>query len=296
MTMTGPPASLTRRRMNSLGLDLDVFAASFVEISDTPFLLVQARADEAGKWADLLGVPARRCYIADANLEQRARAGQVAGSEVAAAKIPDPGSVMSGDFGELIAAFYFAARSRPAVTIDPIRWRYKSERKKAAPGSDVVQFILPSWPASSADDRIICAEVKAKATKGTFDPIGAAGAGSKQDRGGRLAKTLTWLRDKALTDGSDTVEIAQLDRFIEAIDHPEATRDFRAVAVIDSSMVKDELAKGTMPSPDECAFIVISVPDLKKHYTALFAEIVASADLVAPAPVTAGVPAEGAPA
>lgn len=75
-----------------------------------------------------------------------------------------------------------------------------------------------------------------------FDPIEAAGAGSATDRGGRLVNTLEWLKDKALTDGSDLVEIAQLDRFLKAIDHPQASWEFCAVAVIDSDFVRDEIA------------------------------------------------------
>lgn len=267
-----------------LGLDLEVFAAAFVEVSNTPFLVVRAEAAESEKWAQLLGVPARRCYISDDKLLERASAGTVAGSVVAAAKVPDPGSVMSGDFGEIVTAFFLATRSLPAVSVDPVRWRYKAERKKAAPGSDVVQMVLPKWPVSSADDRIVCAEVKAKATKGTFDPIGDAGKGSALDRRGRLVNTLEWLKDKALTDGSDVVDAAQLNRFIRAVDHPKASWDFCAVAVIDSKFLDDEIAKGTAPTADECALIVISVPELKERYTELFKAIVASADQLAPAP------------
>lgn len=280
-----------------LGLDLDLFAASFdasfVEISEHQYLLVKAKADDAEKWAELLGEPARRCYISDNMIAERAAATGELGSHITKVKIPDAGSVMSGDFGEILTAFYLAANSLPAITIDPLRWRYKAQRTKAAPGSDIVQLLLPSWPEASADDRVICAEVKAKATTGAFDPIHKAGEGSKLDRAGRLANTLVWLKDKALSDGSDTVTTEQLDRFINLIDHPPITPDFRAVAVIDASMVDDEVAKGTMPHPDQCAMVVISVPELKKHYTSLFAAIVASADALTPA--TPGLPAAHAP-
>lgn len=273
-----PHDAVVARSAIILGLDLDAFAASFVDVSDTPFLVVRADAKESQKWGQLLGIPARRCYISDDKLVERSQAANVARSVITAAKIPDPGSVMSGDFGEILTAFYLAIRSRPALVIDPARWRYKADRRKAAPGSDVVQLMLPRWPASSADDRILCAEVKTKATKGSFDPIEAAGAGSATDRGGRLVNTLEWLKDKALTDGSDLVEIAQLDRFLQAIDHPQASWEFCAVAVIDSDFVRDEIAKGTAPVHGECALIVISVPELKKRYTELFDAIVASAD------------------
>lgn len=275
--------STGERGAHILGLDLDVFAATFVKVSDTPFLVIQALAASGQAWVELLGVPARRCYISDNKLVERAQAANVTGSAIAAALIPNPGAVMSGDFGEILTAFYLAAQARPAVVIDPARWRYKADRRKAAPGSDVVQMVLPQWPASSAEDRIVCAEAKAKATRGGFDPIEMALRGSTTDRGGRLVNTLEWLKDKALTDGSDLVEIAQLNRFIRAIDHPKASWEFCAVAIIDSSLVSDEIAKGAAPT-DECALIVISVPELKERYTELFDAIVAGADqlLVAP--------------
>jgi hypothetical protein len=269
-----PPA--TAKEPKILGLDLGVFAASLAEIHDTPFVLIRADASQCEQWAELLGVPARRCYISDARLAARASEAKVDASEIAAAMIPDPGSVMSGDFGEILAAFYLAARSLPAVAIDPLRWRYKADRRKSAPYSDVVQILLPTWPQASPQDRILCAEVKAKATSSSFDPIEAARTGSALDRRGRLVNTLQWLKDKALTDGSDTIEVAQLSRFIQAIDYPAATWEFCAVAVIDASLVDDEVAKmSTDDDAAECTLIVISVPELKRRYTELFAEILA---------------------
>lgn len=267
-----------REEYRILGLDLGTFAACFVQAGDTPFLLVRADAARSQAWAQLLGVPARRCYISDDKLVERARAAGVAGSAIAAATVPDPGSVMSGDFGEIITAFYLAASSRPVTVIDPLRWRYKADRRKAAPGSDVVQMLLPHWPQSSSDDRIVCAEAKAKATRGRFDPIAAARAGSATDRAGRLVNTLEWLKDKALTEGSDVLEIAQLDRFLKAVDHPQASWEFCAVAIIDSNLVDDEVARGAAPPDEECTLIVISVPELKLRYTELFQAIVDSAD------------------
>jgi hypothetical protein len=272
------PIPATAKERHILGLDLGVFAASFLEVHDVPFVLIRADVSECEKWAEILGVPARRCYISDARLQARAAAAKVDAAEIAAAMIPDPGSVMSGDFGEILVAFYLAARSLPAVAIDPLRWRYKADRTKSAPYSDVVQMFLPTWPEASFEDRIVCAEVKAKATSGSFDPIEAARTGSALDRRGRLVNTLAWLKDKALTDGSETVDVDQLSRFIRATDHPAALWEFCAVAVIDASMVDDEVAKISTevddPEASECALIVISVPELKKRYTELFKEIV----------------------
>lgn len=268
-----------------LGLDLTKFAADFVhDTTAATFLIARADPTTSQEWADRLGVAARRCYISDQMLRERAEAEEVAGSEIAAVKIPAPGSVMSGDFGEIVASFFLAAQSLPQVTYDALRWRYKADPLKAAPHSDVVQMILPAWPASSADDRILCAEVKAKATKSKFDPILKAGEGSANDRGGRLIKTLVWLRAKVRSDGSDTVTRDQLQRFIDAIDHATVKPEFMAIAVIDARFVTDEIARGIAPDKDDCTLIVMAVPELKKRYTELFDAIKTSADALAPPP------------
>ncbi len=137
---------------------------------------------------------------------------------------------MSGDFGEIFASFYFASKSRPGHVLDPVKWRYKNDRTRAAPKSDVVQLLLPSWPTPPSNDTVLCAEVKAKATSGDFNPIERALEGSRQDREGRLTKTLLWLKELATSPGLETMEVAHLDRFIQATDHPEYIREFKAVA------------------------------------------------------------------
>lgn len=92
---------------------------------------------------------------------------------VLATKLPDPGSIMSGNFGEIVGYIYLAGINGSAI-VGLKRWRLKEDRTRSAPGSDVVQFVLTHWPAPSADDSLVCAEVKAKATPGSWAPLGAA--------------------------------------------------------------------------------------------------------------------------
>jgi helicase len=46
--------------------------------------------------------------------------------------------------------------------------------------------MLPHWPVPSTDDSLVCAEVKAKATPGSWAPLGAAITGMNKDRTSRL--------------------------------------------------------------------------------------------------------------
>jgi hypothetical protein len=98
---------------------------------------------------------------------------------------------------------------------------------------------------------ILCAEVKTKSTNGASSPIEEAIVDCAKDRTSRLSKTLVWLRDRAMGKSLGDVQIAQLNRFINAIEYPAAIKRFRAVAVVCSSLIEGELDKAPVePSAD----------------------------------------------
>lgn len=262
--------------MRDLGLDLAALKITFATVHETPYVLIEVASDLANQLAVELGTAVRRCYIADGVLDARHAETEVPKQELIGVKIPDRGSVMAGDFGEILTALFQAIEEHPSNVLDPKKWRLKSDRTKPAPGSDVVQFILPTWPDASSEDRLICSEVKTKSTAGTSSPIQAAIADSERDSDGRLLKTLLWLRERALDTGLGTVSAEQLRRFIEATDYPPAKREYRAVAVVCSSLVEDELQDIAPPPQDERVLVVITVPDLKRNYEAIYDAVLAS--------------------
>lgn len=262
--------------VRELNLDPKVLGATFAIAQDSPYVVIEVTADRAASLTAEFGTAVRRCYVSDERLEARHQETSVAKSDLVQAKIPDRGSVMAGDFGEILTALFQAAEAHPLELLDPKKWRLKQDRTKAAPHSDVVQFALPRWPRSSADDQLFCAEVKTKSTQGTSTPIESAIEDSKKDQNGRLVKTLVWLRERSLDADLGTISIEQLDRFIDAVDHPPAMRTFRAVAVICSSLVEAETQDVHVPPSKECALVVISVSDLKNNYEALYDAVVAS--------------------
>jgi hypothetical protein len=256
--------------MKELGLDVSNILPWFSHEQDVPYVLIRVSPDYTASWAAVLGVPLRRCYITDDALDINAQRTGLPKSELVAAKLPDPGSTMAGDFGEILVYLYHAAKKHPTAVIGPKKWRLKQDRTKPAPYSDVVHFVMPSWPHSTEDDLLLCSEVKTKSTNGETSPITAAIADCEKDRTSRLAKTLVWLRDRALGEDLGSTTIEHLDRFINATDHPPAQKHFRAVAIVCSSLVDDEL----IDAPDETStahtVVVISVPDLKQLYEAVF--------------------------
>ncbi len=270
--------------MLELEVDFEALGEVFSTTQSTPFAIIEIDAEQAATFAYRLGVPVRRCYISDASLEARIAETSLSARTIVGSKLPDRGSTMAGDFGEILTALFHAVSEHPLVVLDPKKWRLKQDRTKPAPGSDLVQMILPQWPAASADDRIICAEVKTKSTRGGSTPIASAMADSEKDSSRRFVKTLNWLKERAIDTGLSTVSIEQLDRFIHPVDHPEATREFRAVAVICASLTADELVGVMPPLPSERSLIVISVPDLKETYERVFDAALLTADDVEEVP------------
>ena len=278
--------------MDDLGFQIESALSWFPHEEDTPYALVRVSEEDAESWVETLRDAFRRAYLSDEFLDTRAQEleHEVGGTreerqvEIICSKLPDPGSIMSGDFGEIIVYFYQAVGAHPKVAFGPKKWRLKESRTKAAPYSDVVHFILPDWPTPTEKDEILCSEVKSKATDSGGNPIEKAIEDCAKDRTSRLAKTLVWLRDRAISEDLGTVKLAHLDRFINATDHPSATKRFHAVAVICSNLAEAELVNAPDTSSAEYTLTVIVVPDLQAVYTAVFQAVKESSLPEKPAP------------
>ena len=100
-----------------LDFDLSKAAPWFPHDKDAPYALVKVSADYAKSWAEILGVAVRRCYVSDSIVSDRAKALGVPASDIIAARLPDAGATMAGDFGEILVYFYQAARELPATAL-----------------------------------------------------------------------------------------------------------------------------------------------------------------------------------
>lgn len=257
--------------MNDLGLDLEQVRTWFPHEREAPYVLIRVTPEHATAWAELLGFPVRRCYVTDSVLQRSAAAHSVPELDIVAAKLPDAGSTMAGDFGEIVVYFYQGAQVHPVIALGATKWRLKQDRTKPAPHSDVVHLILHSWPTPSEHDMVLCSEVKTKSTNGASTPIKSAIKDCAKDRDSRLARTLVWLRERALTEDLGDVQLAHLERFINATEYPEAKRSFRAVAVVCAGLVEAELADAPRDANPDYTVVVIAVPDLYATYTSVFA-------------------------
>jgi hypothetical protein len=251
-------------------IDTAQLSSLFQTIQNVPYLRLAVSSENADNLKQLLGIPVRRCYITDEVLHQRATELSLSMEEVLATKLPDPGSTMSGDFGEILTYLYHIGNQHPQTVFGPKKWRLKQDRTKPAPYSDVVHFLLPSWPVATDQDELLCSEVKTKATDGNSLPISSAITDSQKDATSRLAKTLVWLREKAISDGLGDVSLAHLNRFINATDHPSFQKRFYAVAVICADLVENEILNDPPSPATGHTLVLIVVPKLRDVYTAAY--------------------------
>ncbi len=263
--------------MDELGFNFEDAIAWFPQDQGHPYVLVRISTHHVAELSAAIGVPLRRCYITDEALQQAMAQHGLQSDDVVRTLLPDAGAVMSGDFGEVLTYFYQAAAELPANALGPKKWRLKQDRTKPAPKSDVVHFVMPNRPHASSEDAILCAEVKAKATAGNSTPIADAITDCKKDRTSRLASTLVWLRERAMTTDLGDVDIPLLDRFIDAVDSPPAAKRFRAVAVICNDLLDNELALAPDNADPEFTLVVIGVPELRTTYMAAYAAATNSA-------------------
>jgi hypothetical protein len=256
--------------MDELGLDAASATTWFTETQSAPFRIYTVGEVHADLWAEMLSAAVRRCYVTDDAVLSHAEQNQVPQSVIISAKLPDPGSVMAGDFGEILVYVLHAAKYLPRALFGPKKWRLKQDRLKPAPHSDVVQMYLPSWPVPSAADELVCSEVKTKSTPGSSTPIANALADSIKDQTSRLARTLVWLRERALTESLGNLSLAQLARFIDATAYPPYSRHFHAVAVLCSSLISSEINAAAALDLSNPRLTIVVVPNLKSVYTAVF--------------------------
>ena len=110
-------------------------------------------------------IPFREAYIADEALNQIVvRFGTNKEDEIRE-RLPAPGDVMSGDFGEILT-FYLACQIwSPNVNVFPMKWRFKDKKKAPSNYTDVILFELSDYTQPSSNDALITYEVKTRASK-----------------------------------------------------------------------------------------------------------------------------------
>ncbi|AHC16000.1 Hachiman antiphage defense system protein HamA [Salinispira pacifica] len=215
---------------------------------------------------DLLSGELSQCYISGTKLQtQQLRTG-LSIREILKSVFPDRGSVMAGDFGEIFTLNYLSDYAHSEVH-KVYKWRYKQDRNKPAPHTDVIVIFRDSDDTASANDYVLSAEAKVKSTNGNFSPIEASIEGAANDKTGRLARTLVWLKEQAIKhENKETIEY--ISRFTDQLLETSFKKKYRAVSLIDMNYIGQELAKDIcVPEiSDDFRVIAFGIHNLKQLY------------------------------
>lgn len=204
-------------------------------------------------------IPFREAYIEEAKLVQNVATYGTTRYEEIAERLPDPGDVMSGDFGEILT-FYLACQIwSQNANVFPMKWRLKDKKKAASPYTDVMLFELHDPAVPSTNDSMITYEVKTRATalgnttykvhkrksfitykdgklectfiEAVFD--------ANKDAVERAAETIPYLKTRC-KDLNLTDLYTKINRFSNGVS-VSYRKEHNAVAVIDTSTLADQI-------------------------------------------------------
>ncbi|QGM29318.1 DUF1837 domain-containing protein [Bacillus sp. N3536] len=211
------------------------------DMEESEFCIYRIKETELQVLLNKLPREFRQCYVKNEDLEELV---QLTGSSMQDILkdnyIPENKSVMSGEFGEIFSYFLLKERYLPISVDGPTKWIWKDDKDQAIQKTDVMLF--KQEDIISANDLVVSAEIKAKATKSSNNQLENAVNDMKKDNISRLAVSLKWLKSKYLKD-KDIDNSKKLDRFLNPSEFGTYQKDFKAIVVIDSDLLEEEIEK-----------------------------------------------------
>lgn len=206
-------------------------------------------------------IPFREAYIEGGKLDHIVSHFPTTRKEAISKRLPRKGSVMSGDFGEILS-FYLACQIwSPSVNVMPMKWRFKDSKKDASKYTDVVLFELHDADNPSVDDAMFTYEVKTCATglgDGTYKvhvkpsyknykdgklecTIIEAVFDASKDAVERAAETIPYLLTRC--EDEDLYDLYKKIYRFRVAEKTTYKKEYNAVAIIDSSTLPKQMTR-----------------------------------------------------
>ena len=214
-------------------------------------------------------------YISNRKLKNRVNELQKEPSCILQTLLPTEKSIQSGEFGEILCYYFVKDLYLPKILKGAQKLRWKIDKNKPLPFTDVILFYRGKANQTSGDDILISIESKAKATKKPKNQIREGIKGAEKDYTQRLAQTLDWFRDKAIQDGSDLV-LGDYERFLDPSKHGTYSKCFKVFIVIDNALYSKEVQEIesfkelTSERNMDLKILIVKINDLKKTYENIF--------------------------
>lgn len=232
-------------------------------------------------------LPFRRAYITDEKLDHIEAKKQNPRTDIIKRRLPDPGDVMSGDFGEILTFYMATELWSQDVNYTPMKWRFKNDPKKACPKTDVILFqFVNDVEHPNANDKLITYETKAHATsvagkykkhkqkkaityKDGKDVCSFVDAmfDADKDRASRAGESIIYLKNQA--ENNDDDELMKILLRFEVGYSVSYTPEYNAVAIIESTDLANQISRmpaDLMATFPDITLYCMPIKDLKKVY------------------------------
>ncbi len=239
----------------------------FDRSNNANYILYRLKDGEWDEFIMKLTLGFRLCYIEDEKLNELASNANITKSKFLERFIlPDEPIIKSGDFGELLSFFSVKENleNKGLVLTLPLKWQWKDNRNKAAPGADGIIFHIPNAKKYSSDDLVVTIESKMKSTYSKEGRIQDAIDGAAKDKLSRMAKTLNWMEEKYAKEGQEENRKI-VARFKDPATYGTFKKVHKAIAILDIAFEADEIAK-PINNSESVSVIIFSIQELQKAY------------------------------
>ncbi len=239
-------------------------------------------------------LPFRRAYITDEKLDKIEAKKQNPRTDIIKRRLPDPGDVMSGDFGEILTFYMATELWSPDVNYTPMKWRFKDDPKKASPKTDVILFqFVNDVEHPNVNDKLITYEAKAHATaitgkyrdhiqkkavtyKDGKDKCSFVDAmfDADKDRASRAGESIIYLKNHA-ENIDDDVLMNVLLRFENGYS-VSYKAEYNAVAIIESTDFANQIARmpaDLMTTFPDITLYCMPIKDLQNVYERVYSQL-----------------------
>lgn len=185
----------------------------------------------------------RDAYISNEKLTELEESFHKTRQELIQRRLPVEADIISGDFGEILTFYIAIAHFASKANIRVKKWRFKDDKTKASPKTDILLFYKSPEMSFSPDDTMYSIEVKTMAS----DPYNSKSAilnavkDADNDRTSRAIETIDYFLTRIEDTGEYKEYYTDIERFGGAYTQ-QYNKSFNAVAIVDSTYLSKHIA------------------------------------------------------
>ena len=188
-------------------------------------------------------VSVRDAYISNEKIAELENSVHKTRQELIQRRLPKEIDIISGDFGEILTFHIATAHFASNANIKVKKWRFKDDKTKASPKTDILLFYKSPDMQFSPEDTMYSIEVKTFAS----DPYNSKSAilnavkDADVDRTSRAIETIDYFLTRIEDTGEYIEHYTDIERFGGAYNQ-HCNKSFNAVAIIDSTYLSKHIA------------------------------------------------------